>query len=576
MTEAKSPQVKFIECRHAVHCKSQDNPYGDDLHLVKEQITFEDGTQKPRVSLIKNYKRNFYITQKGKQTYKDFKEWEKKENLNEFFSTQAKLTDAVAAGLGQPGRRGSLRDLCTSPYVFGADVLSTSLIKQSYTERYPNAVTPYSLAVFDTETDMLHGHGQILIAGVTFKERWFVAIQKSFVDGYSNVEKRVHEAAEKYLGEIMQKRGAKLEVVICDDEIGVVKALFAKTHEWKPDWLTAWNMEFDVDKTIQACNRAAVPIEDVLSDPSVPKDFRFFRFKKGPSKKVMASGRILNFKPSQRWHTVFCPSSFYWIDAMASYRQVRQGSPEEPSYALDEILKKNKLGGKLEFEAAAHFKNHNADWHKFMQTYHPFEYVAYNLYDCVSVELLDEQTRDLQIAVPMFAGFTDIQHFPSLPRKTMNDLHFFVGQHGQVPGSTASEMATEMDDLTTDVKGWIVMLPSHLVDDNGLQIVEEHPQLRTNIRIAVADLDIAGAYPTNEMVMNVSKETTSKELVKVDGVNEQIVRMQTINFCGGRTNAVEFATTMYGLPTLDTLLTEFLLQHPVAPSLPVPPVSVPV
>jgi len=101
------------------------------------------------------------------------------------------------------------------------------------------------------------------------------------------------------------------------------------------------------------------------------------------------------------------------------------------------------------------------------------------------------------------------------------------------------------------------MLPSHLVEDNGLQIIEENPDLRTNIRIAVADLDIEGAYPNNELVMNVSKETTSKELVKVEGIDDSIVRTQTMNISGGRTNAVEFSCTMYGLPTLDQLLQEF-------------------
>lgn len=54
--------------------------------------------------------------------------------------------------------------------------------------------------------------------------------------------------------------------------------------------------------------------------------------------------------------------------------------------------------------------------------------------------------------------------------------------------------------------------------------------------------------------MNVSKETTSKELIRVSGIHDSIVRTQTINVCGGRTNAVEFSTTMYGMPKLDELL----------------------
>lgn len=551
-------KIKHKQCRFAVHCKSQEG--GDkDLHLIKEQVTYEDGTTEPAVTLAEDYKRPFYITKKGKQNYKDFKEWEKVENLDKFMTTQSRLTESVARALGQPWFKGSLKDLCATPFVFGADILSTSLIKQSYDERWPGVFTPYSLAAWDTETDVVHGHGQVMICGITFKERIFVSVQKAFVAGYTNVEQRIQDLAQKYLGDLLKARNAKIELKLCDSEIEVVKSCMDKAHEWKPDWLSAWNMEFDIDKVVDACARANVRVEDILSDPSVPKEFRYFRFKKGAAKKTAASGRVLNFKPSQRWHTVFCPSSFYFIDSMCAYRQVRQGAPEEVSYALDPILKKNELGGKLHFPEADHIEHASYRWHKFMQEKYPLEYVVYNIYDCIGIELLDEKTRDLQMALPNFAGYTDFQHFNSQPRKTMNDLHFFVHRlpEPRVPGSTASEMSNDMDEMTTDVKGWIVMLPSHLVDDNGLQIIEEAPHLRTNIRAAVADLDIEGAYPTNELVCNVSKETTSKELISVEGVPEKLVRMQTINFSGGKTNAVEFCTAMYGMPPLDVLLKDF-------------------
>ncbi len=101
------------------------------------------------------------------------------------------------------------------------------------------------------------------------------------------------------------------------------------------------------------------------------------------------------------------------------------------------------------------------------------------------------------------------------------------------------------------------MLPSHLIEDNGLQLIIENPSLRTNIRIGVADLDVTGAYPHNELVFNVSKETTSKELVSVEGFDDAVVRMQTINFSAGHVNAAEFCQTLFGLPTMPELLKAF-------------------
>jgi hypothetical protein len=61
---------------------------------------------------------------------------------------------------------------------------------------------------------------------------------------------------------------------------------------------------------------------------------------------------------------------------------------------------------------------------------------------------------------------------------------------------------------------------------------------------------VSAAYPTNELVFNVSRETTSKELICVAGIDEFTQRMQTINFSAGHVNAVEFCTKMLDMPSL--------------------------
>ena len=95
------------------------------------------------------------------------------------------------------------------------------------------------------------------------------------------------------------------------------------------------------------------------------------------------------------------------------------------------------------------------EWHTYMQKHYPLEYIVYNIYDCIGVEMLDEKTKDLQLSMPMFAGTTDFANFNSLPRKSMNELHWFCRDLGRVPGSTASEMADELDADTAGVTGWI-------------------------------------------------------------------------------------------------------------------------
>lgn len=70
-------------------------------------------------------------------------------------------------------------------------------------------------------------------------------------------------------------------------------------------------------------------------------------------------------------------------------------------------------------------------------------------------------------------------------------------------------------------------------------------------------LDVSAAYPNNECVFNVSKETTRKELTSMEGVNLYTQKMQTINLSGGHTNAVEWCTTLHNFPQLTSLLENF-------------------
>lgn len=545
-------ETKAIECRFSVYCKNKETD--DDLHLIKEKIHYADGTIIPNVRLIKNYERQFYVTKKGHRNHKSKKEWSDIDKLDVFKTTQTKLRNDVAKALGKAWSTGSLRDLSDSPYLYGTDISSTALIKESYSQKW-NVVTPYSNSVFDTETDVVNGTGQIIMATISYKDKVFTAVQKSFVKGYTNIDSRVQQLAEKYIGETIKTRGIKIQLVICDSEIDIIKETMAKAHEWSPDILSVWNLEFDMDKIIAACDRAGASIEDILSDPKVPKEYRHFKFKKGASKKVTASGVVKSFKPADRWHTVIAPSSFHWIDAMSAYKQIRTGSAEEPSYSLDNILKKHLKITKLKFEEANAYTG--LEWHKCMQTLHQLEYIVYNIFDCVSMEMLDEKTLDLQLSLPMFSGSSDFLNFNSQPRRSVNALHFECLKQNKVIGTTGTKMTDEDDDKTASLSDWIVMLQSQLLANNGLAVINENPNLRSNIRVHLGDLDVRGSYPFGGIVFNISKETTVKELISIEGIDEKTKRMATINLSGGVTNSVEIATTIYGLPTLDKWLDEF-------------------
>lgn len=450
MTEKK---IIGKECKFVTYVPQPDYN-SPDIHVVKEVIHYDDGTTEPHLHQIKNYTRSFWVTRKGHRNHESKKEWESLDKLVEFKSTQAELPMSIARALGTPWAKGGLKQICGSPYIYGCDVLGTALIKQQYSIKYKDVPpTRYTVGVCDTETDVIHGTGEITMASFTSKTVVFTAVVKSFLEGISAVEEKVERAMDKYLGDIVEERGIISELMIVDTPVHAVIETIKVAHRVKPDFLTFWNIDFDISKIIAACEKYGVDPKDIFSDPGLPPEYRYFLYKRGKDRKVTASGKITPIKPANRWHTVFTPASFYPIDSMCVYRHLRLAKQELQSYSLDFVLKTEKLKGKLKFEEADAYSG--LRWHMFMQKNYPIEYIIYNRYDCICVEQLDEKTGDLGISFPLFAGYSDYQFFSSQPRRIVDDLHFAVIEDNKIIASTGKDMSDELDEDSLSLKDWI-------------------------------------------------------------------------------------------------------------------------
>lgn len=449
----KPENVTGVECRFAVYCPTPKNE-SRDLHIVKQIIHTADGHKIPNVKLIWDFRRDFYITKKGARNHEQKKEFEYIENLNQYQTTQLKLQQSIARALEMPYFKGDMRKLCRSPYVYGADILSTALIKEKYKKKYPDLNTYFSVACFDVETDVVHGTEEIIMATLSYKERVVTVIKESVVSGYANVKERLTLLSEKYVGDLYKKRNIKWDIIIVKEEHEIILECFKKAHEWKPDFVAIWNITFDMGKMLTALQKVNIDPKDVFSDPAVPRDYRFFEFKQGPKQKVTASGKITPIKPAAQWHTVYCPSSFYFIDAMCAFKHIRTGEADKQSYALDAILEDSKAGiTKLKFDEAKNY--HGIEWHQFMQQNYPLEYIIYNVVDCISMEILDELTLDLALSLPMMSKHSDFANFKSQPRRLVDDLHFFFLENNRVISTTSDEMSSEADLDTVGLEDWI-------------------------------------------------------------------------------------------------------------------------
>jgi hypothetical protein len=561
----RDEDIAGIEARHVVFCRP---PKGEttDVHYVKEVVHLKDGSKRTRMKPWYNFKRNFWITQTGYQTHKEKKEWEHVNKLKKFTCSQSELYWKIANALNDMRRQGAPwisyqfgkdRELLSNPYVYGADINSTALIKRKYQARNPDLVTPNTVAAFDIETDVVNSMDDVIImATLSFGDKAITAIDKKFVHGYADAENRIRQIAVNTIGDDMAKRGMNWEIALVDGPVEVVKACFKRAHEWQPDIIAIWNINFDLPKVLKNLKKYNVDPRDVFCDPSIPEEYRHFRYKVGNAKLTTASGKVKPRKWVEQWHTVFCPSGFYFIDAACAYKAIRTGQGDEPNYGLDAILKKHKVGKKLKIVKAAD-DYQGLEWHQFMQKNYPLEYCVYNLGDTYQMEMLDEETNDLRLTFPMMAGCSDYEDFSSQPRCSADNLHFFLLTKEHVIGTTGDNLEHLLDKYCVTREGWISTLPAHTVADNGLMLLQDAPW-RTNIRTHVGDLDVKASYPNGGSVMNVSKDTTVREMHKIEGVDFETQREQGINLSAGHTNAVEICTEIFKLPNPHEILEMFI------------------
>lgn len=576
------PKIKAIECRFAVYIPP---PRGmkDDYHFVKEVIHYEDNTTKNNLRAIPNYKRPFYITQEMHRNHKDKKEYEEFNKVNVYKSRQCDLVYDIARALNYQGRPRGLKDICqaespASPkskgqYVYGADILSTAVLKRQYKNKWPDTITPYSVATLDIETTMHEKNidKRILCCTIATHDKIYTVIHKKFVEGHATPEIQLQKLAKQY-AEPLESVKREWEVEIVDEELDIVLKTMAKLHVWQPDILAIWNMIFDIKVFEHCLNRNGVDPARIFSDPSIPPAYRYYEFIEGSEFKISAAGTRQTKEGSERWHTVVCPASFYIIDAMCLYRAIRNQETKDPSYGLGAIQKKElKTRGKLGFDDLTSAEEGTADWHTEMQAEYPLHYIVYNRYDSTGMLELEAKTKDLSINLAFFSGVSDFCNFNSQPRRIVDDLDAFYWNHkgGRKVVATTGLMKDDNGDfldkyesLVIGRDGWIATLDPELFEESNSMIFCDAQGVYHHIHINNADLDVTSAYPNAQRSMNISKKTTHKEMVLIDGVDQRMRRIQGLNLSGGYINAVEIGVELFGLPQLDEWVVAWREDHP--------------
>lgn len=573
-------EIERYECVSATYSKANDySP--NDVVVVKELIHCKDGRIIPNLRLIHNYQRDFYVTLDKYRTHKDKRPWAPHSHLRKFTCAQHELHNKVARALGNPAARGGLRQLARSAYLYGADINTPVLIKRGYRDKYGGTPTPSSVAVYDIETNMNSEEKEIIIASITLKNKARQNILSNWIaeSAIPEADKEperfkqlVREKTEELLGakglKILAKRGIdafdpnSLEINILDLPAHLVQASFEAAHEWQPDYVTIFNMAFDIPKSEEALLNAGYNPSDVFCDPRIPRKFRNFKWRQGAAHKVKKDGgkdTKVPINPIDQWHTVDVQASFQICDSMLLYKRIRTASANDPEYNLDYLLRKHKLAAKLKFSQADGYVK--GEWHAFMQKYYPVEYCVYNLYDDIGVEMLDEVTKDISMCLPALLKCSEYRNYDSQPKMIADDLHFFLLNRGLVAGTTSDEMLTEVDQASPGLGNWIITLPAYMGPDSDTDLIRDMFGHRTLLHTHVSDIDVVSTYPKLQDMLNIDKFTTQTELSSVDGMEEDQWRWIGIDLTGGHVNGTMIAQQLLGLPSSNDLLAWYDEDH---------------
>ena len=543
------------ECKFSLHLPAIED-YRKDTHIVKEILHYSDGSRRSNLKVVENFKRPFWITKDFYRTHEQKKESEDIAKLNKFYSTESDLGRNIASRLGQRyvGKT-KLREVRDSPFVYGIDVSTAALIKKAYMDRFPDAISSNQLATLDIENDVT-GKKEISVISLVMNDKIHTVIRKDWLNNTRDVESQIKHLFEKHVPDTDIKKNAKMTIEILDNEMLLVKHILAKAHEWKPDFIAIWNIDYDIPYMLKVLEKYGINPKDVFSDPDIPKHLRYFRYKEGMKQKLTESGKYTPINPEEQWHSIICPSHFYWIDAMSAHRYVRAGGKTVPGgYSLNNILNM-ELGEKLKkLKFGEKESIQGIEWHIYMAKNKPLEYVVYNQWDCMSMIELDQKTKDLSHVMSMLSGVSDFGIFNSGPKKIIDAMHFFYIEKEKVLGTKPARV---QDNKILGLDDWIVLLPSYRVKENGLQVIEENPDLCINARAHVFDSDCVSSYPSDTVAANVSRETTRREVISIGDIPKQDFKLQNINLFFGDVNAIQYCTNMFGFPDMFEL--EELIQ----------------
>lgn len=478
---------------------------GDAIIATLRNLT----TDETRLQIIEHPAVEVWIEPEGTATYKDKREARDEVCLQRFVFPYARLREGVEKRLFGFSKQYDDRRWMASPYIYGADINPVVRLKIDYRSKVSKAIMDFKFGVIDLETSVL-GDERILCASYASRQQCSVTIM-ILEEWYgkhstSELEAKCKLEWEKFASLLNKKAKAvwdskpwTLNIVMCPSERDLLINIFRTVHTDKPEFVLAWNSDYDYSYILDRLEFYGISPELVFCHPDVPAKLRYFKYHRD----TRPGNQIGHF--TDRWHCLDASGYSKWIDAMALYSRLRKAKGRESSYTLDFIASKNIGSGKMSFEAGA--------GHETMQRKYQVEYCAYNTIDVLTVAIQELVNHDL-VSLVELSGISPINDFSHQTVVMTHKWFKYCRENHMVPGSVGSiDMTTKYDVFIGNIGG-AVLSPEFMKEIGGKTV--EEIDLPTYLYKLCCDLDVTSFYPSLVESFNISKDTKRATILMMD------------------------------------------------------------
>lgn len=342
---------------------------------------------------------------------------------------------------------------------------------------------------------------------------------ESYDEWLNNIESFKERIIKKY----KKKTGIdfEIDIQIFDSEIMLIKSFFDLVNYIKPDFLVAWNADFDIPTLINRINNLGFDPTEICC----PIEF----------KNKNCYYRIDNEQDlSTRSSTYQISGYTNYLDLMCLYANITKPMGKEESYSLDYIGE--KITGMNKDEVVENMKTfHFADFGKFLE---------YNIQDTVMLAMIEVHTLHIDLAY-IVSCITRTRLSKAL-KKTVclkNLADEYAEKQGSVQSNNRARLYPKMEGK---IKGAFVASPEPIAKI-GMRIFEE---LSKFIFECCTDLDLASLYPSIIRALNISVETCIGKVYfdYMEYNGEDLVQDYMAN------DVIAFGSKYMNLPNVDDMI----------------------